>query len=137
MNGDILTDLNLKHLMKFHKSKEADLTVALKRTALHIPYGVVTIDAENLLESIDERPTLDFLISSGIYVISPKLLDLIPLEGMYPMTDLIVNAKENGMKVLGYPFDESWKDIGQLDDYIEAFHNGEDKPSNNDIHLKF
>ena len=127
MNADILTDLNLKKLLKFHNSQGADLTVALKRVDLNIPYGVVKVASQDSIESIDEKPILEFLINSGIYVISPSLLDIIPETGMYPMTSLIADAKERGMNVLGYQFTESWKDIGRLDDYIKAL-NGADKP---------
>ena len=137
MNADILTDLNLKQLLQFHNSKGSDLTVALKVTKLNIPYGVAKTVEDNLLETIDEKPTLDFLINSGVYVISPKLLDIIPSEGMYPMIDLISDTKDKGMKVLGYPFEDSWRDIGRLDDYMDVYHETENGTSKNDIHLKF
>ncbi|MFW9964002.1 MAG: sugar phosphate nucleotidyltransferase [Candidatus Sifarchaeia archaeon] len=127
MNADILTDLNLKNLLKFHNSQGADLTVALKRVDLDIPYGVVKVESENSIESIDEKPTLEFLINSGIYVVSPELLDIIPDSGIYPMTSLITDSKAKGMTVLGYQFTDSWKDIGRLDDYLKAL-NGEDNP---------
>lgn len=137
MNADILTDLDLKKLLQVHNSKGADLTVALKRTELSIPYGVVKTNEDDLLESIDEKPTLEFLINSGIYVISPKLFDFIPQMGIYPMTDLIADTKEKGMKVRGYPFEDSWRDIGRLDDYMDAFHESENGPSTKDISFKF
>lgn len=133
MNGDILTDLDLKALIKYHKSNNAMLTIALKRVEMNIPFGVVKVDDSEVVESIDEKPNLKFLINSGIYVVSPELLDIIPENGMYPMTTFIEDAKKNGMSVLGYEFDDPWKDIGRLDDYFKAF-NGSDE---NDTVIEF
>jgi NDP-sugar pyrophosphorylase family protein len=65
---------------------------------------------------------MHFLINSGIYVVSPNLLDIIPDDGEYLMTKLIDEARNSGFKVLGYQFTESWRDIGRLDDYLKAIN---------------
>ncbi|MBY8998569.1 MAG: nucleotidyl transferase, partial [Candidatus Thorarchaeota archaeon] len=72
---------------------------------------------------------LTYLINSGIYVVSPSVLPLIPDEGVYAMTTLIEDARKNGMKVAGYEFTDSWRDIGQMDDYMKVLsdiENGEE-----------
>ncbi|MHA2142398.1 MAG: sugar phosphate nucleotidyltransferase [Candidatus Thorarchaeota archaeon] len=127
MNADVLTELDLKKLLKFHKDSEAGLTVALKRVEMKIPYGVAKLGTNSNLLEMDEKPVLEYLINSGIYAVSPDIVGLIPSEGMYHMTDFIADAISQGIKVSGYTFDDSWRDIGRLDDYLEAVNdNGED-----------
>jgi NDP-sugar pyrophosphorylase family protein len=129
MNADIMTDLDLKLLLASHKKKGADLTVALKRVLFDIPYGVAELSEDNEIESLDEKPTYQYMINSGIYVVSTSLIDVIPENGVYHMTDLIVDARKKGKSVVGHVFEDSWRDIGRLDDYIKAVNeNGGDAP---------
>ena len=129
LNADLLTGLNYTDLMKFHQDKEADLTVALKQFKRKIAYGVVNVDDESMIKGVQEKPTLTYLINSGIYVVSPTVLPLIPDEGVYAMTTLIEDARKNGMEVAGYEFSDSWRDIGRMDDYMKVLsdiENGEE-----------
>ena len=129
MNADILTDLDLKSLLNSHKKNGADLTVALKRVPFDIPYGVAKLGENEVIEALEEKPTIEYMINSGIYVVSPNLIDLIPDTGMYQMTELITDAKEAGKSIHGHVFEDSWRDIGRLDDYIKATNeNGDDSP---------
>lgn len=128
MNADLLTALKFSDLMKFHSNESASLTVALKRFDRKITYGVVELDSEHNITEISEKPTFSFLINSGIYVISPEILTLIPDEGIFHMTDLIPKSIEEGKKVVGYQFTEAWRDIGRMDDYMKTindFENGQ------------
>ena len=129
LNADLLTSLKFEQLMKFHNDKKADLTVALKQFERKIAYGVVDIDDSSLIKGVREKPTLTFLVNSGIYVVSPSALDLIPEEGIYAMTTLIEDALSNEMTVAGYEFTDAWRDIGRMDDYMKALNdleNGEE-----------
>ena len=122
MNSDLLTDLKFAEMMSFHSQESADLTVALKRFDRRMSYGVVELDSDNCITEIKEKPTFSFLINSGIYVISPSLLDLIPSSGIFQMTDLIPKAIKDGKKVAGYQFTEAWRDIGKMDDYMKTLN---------------
>lgn len=122
MNSDLLTDLKFAEMMGFHSQESADLTVALKRFDRRMSYGVVELDSDNCITEIKEKPTFSFLINSGIYVISPSLLDLIPSSGIFQMTDLIPKAIKDGKKVAGYQFTEAWRDIGKMDDYMKTLN---------------
>jgi len=129
MNADVLTDLDLKKLWQFHKSEKASLTVALKRVKLDIPYGVASLDEDSMISQLDEKPTIEYLINAGIYCVSPGLLDNIPLSGVYHMTQLIDDCLAKDQRVLGFIFEDSWRDIGRLDDYMKArYDNGDDEP---------
>ncbi len=125
MNADVLTNLDLKQLIKFHKSKNATLTVALKHVSMNIPYGVATIDENDHMIEIVEKPIAEYLINAGIYCLSPEALDLIPATGMYQMPELMNDIRRADLEVLGYKFEESWRDIGRMNDYLEAFQESE------------
>jgi NDP-sugar pyrophosphorylase family protein len=122
MNADILTDLNLHNLLRYHIEEEADLTVALKRFEINIPYGVASLNEKKMIDIIDEKPTFYFLINSGIYVISKNILSIVPSVGIYPMTKFITDCIEHDKRVIGYEFDNDWRDIGHLDDYMKVAH---------------
>ncbi len=137
MNSDLLTDLNFSNLMKFHSDQSADLTVALKRVDRKVSYGVVDLDSENNITEISEKPTFTFLINSGIYVVSPETLILIPNEGLFQMTELIPEALKKGKKVVGYQFTEPWRDIGRMDDYLKTINelDNEQVPDSDSVFL--
>ncbi|MFQ5833399.1 MAG: sugar phosphate nucleotidyltransferase [Candidatus Thorarchaeota archaeon] len=120
MNADLLTNLRFKDLLSFHKNRGADLTIALKKFERSIAYGIVEIQDDDSVSSIEEKPRFSFLVNSGIYAVSPSVLPLIPNDGIFQMTDLIDVAISKGMNVVGYEFSESWRDIGRLDDYMKA-----------------
>jgi NDP-sugar pyrophosphorylase family protein len=119
MNGDLLTDLDFLKMIEFHRSQNADFTVALKTYQQKVAYGIVELDSDSHIIQLKEKPELTFLINSGIYVLSPNVLSLIPDEGIFLMTELMGQMMAKGMNVLGYEFTESWHDIGRLDDYMK------------------
>jgi len=120
LNSDLLTSLDFTKLREYHESRISDMTVALKKLDKKLAYGVVEVDSDSRITSMREKPNLCFHINSGIYVLSPKTLSLIPDEGEFQMTELIDIALSRGLKVIGYGFEESWIDIGRLDNYMKA-----------------
>jgi len=120
LNADLLTSIRFNDLLAFHTEHGADMTVALKRFKKRIAYGVAETSETHALLRIDEKPSMTFLINSGIYAITPKVLKLIPAKGLFQMTDLINKAIKEGMNVIGFEFEEPWRDIGRLDDYMKA-----------------
>lgn len=120
MNADLLTSIHFDDLLKFHNKNEASMTVALKRFDRKIEYGVVDIGPDLRLTKIQEKPTFSFMINSGIYALSPEVIELVPEDREYQMTELIPNAISSGKKVLGYQFTEAWRDIGRFDDYMKV-----------------
>jgi len=119
VNGDLLTRLNFDHLLTFHQRQQFDLTLALKDYEVRIPYGVVRL-ADGHVCAIDEKPCKRWFVNAGIYVMEPSLLELIPEDGPYDMTDLIRAAVRIKRRVGGFPVHEYWLDIGRSDDYEEA-----------------
>ena len=119
MNGDILTKLDFNKLIEFHREKSADITVAIKKHEQKSPFGVIELDGDEI-KKIREKPIIMFDISTGIYVLSPSVLETVPKDTFYRMPDLIKEAMERGKKVLGYRFDEYWIGVEHMDNYEEA-----------------
>ena len=122
-NGDIFTDVNYRSMWDFHRKQRALLTVAVRRYDLKVPYGVV-VHSGTSVTGLTEKPTYEFFVNAGIYLLEPEALALIPrdmIEGrQFHMTDLIQKLLDSGQKVTSFPVHEYWLDIGQMDDYEQA-----------------
>jgi dTDP-glucose pyrophosphorylase len=119
INGDILTRVDFRAMLDFHREHKADMTVAVRQHEFQLPYGVVTTDGFSIT-SISEKPVLRHLISAGIYLLSPSLRSYIPVNKPYDMPDLIANVIADGCSVASFPVGEYWIDIGKLEDYRRA-----------------
>lgn len=119
MNADILTFVNYTSLFDYHLAERADLTVCVRQFDLKVPYGVIETDGRRVV-GLEEKPQKTFFINAGIYAISPAMLDLVPPEGIFDMTDLIAKALEKGARVISFPVTEYWIDIGNLEDLRRA-----------------
>ncbi len=119
MNGDILTKLPFRELVAYHRRQVADLTVAVRKYDLQVPFGVVRCEGARVT-SLEEKPNMSFFINAGAYLVEPSLCELIPPDRRFDMTDLIQAALLNGRKVIGFPIVEYWLDIGRHEDYEQA-----------------
>lgn len=119
INGDIMTKVDFRAMVEFHREHEADLTVGVRQYALKVPYGV--LDCSNMLvTAIKEKPTICFFINAGIYLLEPHVHALIPKNKRYDMTDLMEYLIAVGKRVVSFPIIEYWMDIGQIGDYEKA-----------------
>lgn len=119
MNGDILTKIDFCQLLDFHLEQKNEFTIASRPYEFTIPYGVLQVD-RGLVYKLEEKPIQEFVISAGIYVINPGLVDIIPENIKYDITDLIQYCIKKGIRVGIYPIREYWMDIGQMQDYYSA-----------------
>ncbi len=122
MNGDILTKVDFRRLLKFHVKQDASATVCVRDYSLQIPYGVIKADKQ-LIYDIEEKPLLHFLVNAGIYTLSPDILDDISPDSYLSMTDLLKTLIENNKNISVFPIREYWIDIGHINEYGRA--NGE------------
>jgi dTDP-glucose pyrophosphorylase/predicted transcriptional regulator len=130
INGDILTSANFGQLLSFHYESMAIATMGLNRFEYQIPYGVVDIENQHI-SRFREKPTYDFFVNAGIYVVSPEALDLMPAGVYFDMPSLFEKIDQKSRAA--FPIHEYWLDIGRHDDlkkadseYADAF----DPPSN-------
>ena len=120
MNGDILTTLNYSDLVSYHKKNKAVATVALKKRAVKTDFGVPEVDEDNNVVGYAEKPEFEYLVSMGVYVFEPRVLDFIRQNEYLDFPDLIKKLISNGETVKGYIYDGYWLDIGRPDDYERA-----------------
>ena len=112
LNGDIITNLNLSLLSEFHQKHNADMTIAAKHNSYTVPYGVINTTGVEL-EEIVEKPTYNFLVSAGIYIINPSILKYIEENVFCDMPYLVSKIKEKNFKVVTFPMHEYWLDVGR------------------------
>jgi NDP-sugar pyrophosphorylase family protein len=119
-NGDVLTTLNLRDLIRFHTEQEATATIAVHRRKVDIDFGVVHCDENFRMVGYSEKPTIDYLVSMGIYVFEPKVLTYIPYNQYLDLPGLVLKMLSVGEKVVGFPYSGYWQDLGRPDDYEHA-----------------
>ncbi|NWF93578.1 MAG: NTP transferase domain-containing protein [Syntrophaceae bacterium] len=120
MNGDILTTLHYPKLIRFHREQKGMVTVAMNRKRIHLELGVMEFDRRYRLTRYVEKPILSYSVSMGVYVFEKKVLGWIPSQRYMDFPDLIQKLVKAGEKVVCYPSDDFWLDIGTPGDYEEA-----------------
>ncbi|MCK6604150.1 MAG: NTP transferase domain-containing protein [Ignavibacteriaceae bacterium] len=120
-NCDILIDAEYDEIVNFHISNQNDITIVGSMKHYAIPYGVLKIENGGSVIEMQEKPELDFLVNTGMYLINPDMLDLIPENCFFNMTDLVESARNNGKTVRVFPISEySWTDTGEWIEYKKA-----------------
>jgi len=125
MNGDIITRLNFLDLFSYHKKNNAAMTIAVKKYTSQLPFGTISFSSNNVID-IEEKPTNEYLISTGIYILSPIAIDSIPSDTFFTIPDLVKALIKAKLNVLKYEFDEYWLAIEQLEQLEEANKNIKD-----------
>ena len=119
INGDILTGVPFREMLDFHRKYRAQLTVGVRKYDVQVPFGVVECDEVHVTK-IQEKPSLNFFINAGIYLLEPSAYDFIPEGVRFDMTELIQALLEAGKPIVSFPIMEYWLDIGQQQDYQKA-----------------
>jgi len=120
-NCDVILDLDHGDLIDFHSKNNCEITLVASAKKLTLPYGACEIDKEGFLSKIIEKPSLDYLINAGLYVVEPTALEEIPDGEFFHITDLIAKVKSKGKRVGVFPIEnDAWIDIGQWEEYRSA-----------------
>jgi NDP-sugar pyrophosphorylase family protein len=124
-NGDVLTDIDLNDVIKFHRDRNAAATIVLTPVPNPTAYGLVETDADGRVKRFLEKPSAEDVtcdtINAGIYILEPRVLDFVP-EGEPFMFEYGVFPAllEKGERFYGYVFRGYWKDIGTSASYLQA-----------------
>lgn len=118
INGDLLTNLNFKKMLDFHKEHNSRATMCIKQYNINLTYGEVKLDKENIM-SINEKPKHKFFINAGAYILDPKCIELIPKK-FYDMPSLFKKMIKKKYKIVSFPLEEYWLDVGRPNDYDKA-----------------
>jgi dTDP-glucose pyrophosphorylase len=120
MNADLLTNVKLSALMRFHREERNLVTVGVRQYALDLPYGMVEMEGTRV-RGVREKPRLGFFVNAGLYAVDPMARGLIEnLPNRFDMTDLVDAALLADARVGGFPVREYWLDVGHLEDYDRA-----------------
>jgi NDP-sugar pyrophosphorylase family protein len=120
MNGDVLTDLNYREFCDTHVSAGRLFTIAAAKRTHTVDYGVLEVDGENQLCRFHEKPSHQYLVSMGVYVVDRSLLFRVPSGVKYGFDDLMRDMLARGESVHVAPYEGYWLDIGRPDDYERA-----------------
>lgn len=125
-NADILVQANYADVYEFHRRHGNVITLVCSMKHFHIPYGVVDITSGGVLRSIREKPEIDHLVLTGVYLLEPEVMRFIPPDQPFDMTHMIAKLQQEDQKVGVYPVAEwDWMDIGELESYqklLGRFH---------------
>jgi dTDP-glucose pyrophosphorylase len=119
MNGDLLTNVNFERLLNYHLLADASATMCVREYNLQVPYGVVDTEGA-LITKITEKPTQNFFVNAGIYVLNPSTLSHIPQGRNFDMPQLFQQLIADQAKVCSFPITDYWMDIGQPHDFDRA-----------------
>jgi NDP-mannose synthase len=124
LNGDVLTTLDFRALVRAHRETGSVLTIATHRRVVQADYGVLHTDgplgATNRVIAYEEKPELPYTVSMGVYVLEPAAVRYVPRGRAFDLPDLVLALLEAGEQVGSYAFDGYWLDIGREDDYRRA-----------------
>ena len=120
MNSDLFTNINYEDFYLHFKEHDADMSVAAVPYSVSIPYGIFKIENKRDIAGLVEKPTYDYYANAGIYLIKKSALDLIPEDTFFNATDLIEALIAQGRKVIRFPLNGTWIDIGNPQEYKRA-----------------
>jgi mannose-1-phosphate guanylyltransferase/phosphomannomutase len=123
--GDVLTDVDLGALVKAHRASGAIGTIALKRVADPVEFGIVITDDDGRIQRFLEKPTwgqvFSDTINTGIYVLEPRIFDFIPEGEVVDFSgDVFPAALAAGESLVGHVVEGYWEDVGTHDAYLRA-----------------
>jgi len=118
-NCDILIEQDYSEILEYHKVSRNEITIIAALKHYPLAYGTIQTGEDGQLYRIEEKPEFSFKINSGMYLMEPGMLDLIPVNKFINITDLLNNLNQNGRKIGVYPVSEkSWKDLGNWPDFL-------------------
>src|SRR5262245_63527804 len=125
ISGDALCDVDLTDLIRYHREKQAAVTIGLKSVENPLEFGIVVTDEDGRIERFLGKPSWSQVfsdtINTGIYVLEPEVLRHVPADGPYDFSkELFPLLLEMGRPLYGYVFEDYWQDIGNLDQFRQA-----------------
>lgn len=119
MNSDLFTNINYEDFFLHFKEHDAEMSVAAVPYTVSVPYGIFDLDGRNI-HGLIEKPTYNYYANAGIYLIKRSALDEIPADTFFNATDLIEKLISEGKKVIRFPLNGTWIDIGNPQEFQKA-----------------
>jgi dTDP-glucose pyrophosphorylase len=118
-NADVLTDIGYGDMLDYHCRHSASATMAVRIHEWQHPFGIVHTKGVNIT-SFEEKPVFRNHINAGVYVLDPKVLDMLKNDERCDMPTLFNRLQERDKKTIVYPIHEPWLDVGHVDDLKRA-----------------
>lgn len=124
-NCDIIIDQEIAEVVRYHFENKNEITIVAALNHVKLAYGSLITGEDGLLQELSEKPEWVFKVNTGVYILEPHLLKMIPHKTFYNMTDLIDAILARGGRVGVFPISEgSWTDIGNWSDYSRVLGRG-------------
>ena len=120
MNSDLFTNINYEDFYMHFKEHDADMSVAAVPYSISVPYGILDLEERRNIKGLIEKPTYNYYANAGIYLIKKSALDEIPNDTFFNATDLIEKLISEKKKVIRFPLNGTWIDIGNPQEYQKA-----------------
>jgi NDP-sugar pyrophosphorylase family protein len=127
MNSDVLADINLEKVLKFHKEKNSCLTLVVRQDAEPQKYNPIELGNDGritrFVSAFIKHPpaTAQRVMFTGIQIMEPEIFSRIPADKFFGTTEDVFPAMiEDGLPVYGYLHDKYWIDMGTRETYIQA-----------------
>ncbi len=125
ISADIITDFDLAAAIAFHRERGAAATIVLTRVPNPLPYGIGLTESDGRIVRFLEKPSwgevFSDTINTGIYILERSVLDLIPPKKNFDFSkNLFPLLLSRGERLLGHIADGYWKDVGNLDEYLNV-----------------
>jgi mannose-1-phosphate guanylyltransferase len=126
LSGDVLIDLDLNKLLKFHREKKAIATIVLTKVDDPTHYGIAVLDDNDQIVKFLEKPSSKEVFSkianAGTYVLEPEVFDYIDkdIAEIDFSNDIFPILIENNAGIFGYVMDGYWNDVGRPETYLKA-----------------
>lgn len=122
-NCDIVIDQDMRDVYDYHHENHNDLTIVTAVKNIRIPYGVVETGEDGLMTALKEKPELTYMINTGVYILNPGCIDVIPQGEFFHITQLMEKIKTCGGRVGCFPVSEhAWKDMGEWSEYLKMIN---------------
>ena len=119
-NCDIMIDQDYRDVYDYHKANNNDITIVTAVKSIRIPYGVIEIGKNGLMTGLKEKPEKTYMINTGVYVLNSELINEIPKDTFFHITDLIEKVNNCGGRVGCFPVSEgAWRDMGEWPEYLK------------------
>ena len=114
-NCDALLTANYDNMLKFHRENGNAITMICAYKNFTIPYGVVEMGANGVIEGMKEKPFLSFLTNTGIYIVEPEVINDMSDGEAVGFPDIVERQRQKGQRIAAFPVSENdWMDMGQI-----------------------
>lgn len=122
-NCDILINQDYRDVYEYHISNKNDITIITAIKTYTIPYGVIEAEEGGIMTGLSEKPEFNYMINTGVYILNPELIDLIPEGEFFHITHLMEKVRKNGGKVGCFPVSNgAWRDMGEWPEYLKMIN---------------